>query len=368
MFLLKDEGTTEKYTDYDFIYEGGRIDNWIAFYNNGTKLKGTAVKSIFTHSYSKSSAADEINTYSSMLLPISSEDIALIELNSGIIERDLESLFFSVPEIKNFQQVDVNNSCQELYLINDGAFYNMSARGGGSFYEIQGNYEFAPCRFNGLMNPILFDKASNSLIYATTSSLAPFIESSDAPISCNGMNVNFLWGSSINFKSQSTAWLSYCLLQQTDNDNCLLISISGAYNFNNSNPIKRADILPATLNLVNAEKRAVNADYGVIYFVKDNQLWKYLVDSQYEEAILDLPAGEEVTFMQHIAYPNPMSNTYGADINCFAIATYSEGKYKVWLHEFDGENLKPLNSPTFEGEGRVACINYVKDNTANFLY
>ena len=62
------------------------------------------------------------------------------------------------------------------------------------------------------------------------------------------------------------------------------------------------------------------------------------------------------------------SDVYGAQVNCFAIATYADGKYKVWLHEFDAGNLKPLTKPTFEGNGRVACINYVENNTSNFLY
>lgn len=65
--------------------------------------------------------------------------------------------------------------------------------------------------------------------------------------------------------------------------------------------------------------------------MKDQKLYKYVIDNQHEEAILDLPAGEKVTCMQHIMYPNPMSETYGSKIDCFAIATYANGKYKVWL-------------------------------------
>ena len=367
-FLLKDEGVTEKHTDYDFFYNGGRIDNWIAFYNDGRQLKGSAVKSVFTPNYSKSSEANEINNYLSMLVPVSSEDICLIELNSGVIERDCESLFFSEP-VKNFQNIDVTNSNFEMYLVNDGRFYHMSPLGGGSFYEVSGSYNIAPYRFNGLMNSIFFDEASQSFMYANSTSIAPYIESTDAPISSNAMNADLLWGSSVNFKNQSTGWYSYCLLQQHGPaETYLLAKISGAYNYNNSNPIKEVDNLPATLNLVSAERWAVNADYGIIYFVKDHQLWKYLIDSQYEEAILDLPVGEEITYMRHIAFPNPLSNMYSSEVNCFAIATYADGRYKVWLHEFDGDNLKPLDTPTFEGNGRVACVTYVKDNTSNFPY
>ena len=79
--------------------------------------------------------------------------------------------------------------------------------------------------------------------------------------------------------------------------------------------------------------------------------------------------GEEVTCMQHIIYPNLMSaDDYGSVIDQFAVATYANGKYKVWLYEFDAGNLKPLSKPTFEGNGRVACINYVSGNSSNFLF
>ena len=121
--------------------------------------------------------------------------------------------------------------------------------------------------------------------------------------------------------------------------------------------------------MVTAERWAVNANYGIIYFVKDQKLYRYSIDSGNEEVILDIPAGEEVTCMQHIIYPNLMSaDDYGSVIDQFAVATYANGKYKVWLYEFDAGNLKPLSKPTFEGNGRVACINYVSDNSSNFLF
>ena len=134
------------------------------------------------------------------------------------------------------------------------------------------------------------------------------------------------------------------------------------------NRVEQVDILPSTLNLITAEKWAVNANYGIIYFVKDQKLYRYSVDSGNEEVILNIPAGEKVTCMQHIIYPNLMSTDYGSIIDQFAIATYSNGKYKVWLHEFEAGSLKPLNEPTFEGNGRVTCINYVSGNSSNFLF
>lgn len=367
-YLLKDEGSGEKYTDYDYIYDGGRIDNWIAFYNDGKKLKGEAVKSVFTASYSRETGAG-MYSYSSMLIPVAKEEIAIMDLNSGIQERSFSSLFFDMPVVKDFRNIDVINAGTTLHLINDDKLYTMSTQGAGSFYSLFGNYELAPNRFNGLMSPIFFDDASKSFLYISGNNLAQYIESASAPMTSNNMDADLIWGSSVNFKVQSSGWLSYCLMKRhTVPESYVLVKISGAYNGNNSNPIKQVDVLSSTHGLVTAEKRAVNADYGIIYFIKDHKLYKYIIDNQHEEAILDLPAGEEVTCMQHIAYPNLMANDFGSEINCFAIATYADGKYKVWLHEFDAGDLKPLKVPTFEGSGRVACINYVANNSSNFLF
>lgn len=371
-YLLKDEGSGEKYTDYDFIYDGGRINNWIAFYNDGKKLKGEAVKSIFVPKYSREIGSN-LYDYVCMLTPVAREEIAFVELNSGVVERSFESLFFDLPVNKDFRNIGVSNNGNEIHLINGNDFYFMNAQGAGSFYSSYGEYSVAGYRLNGLQGPILFDNKSESFMYITYGNFNRYIESSTAPVSCNNMNAELIWASSINFKVQTSgvngfAWLAYSLMKKhADPASYMLVKISAA-GYGNSNPIKQVDALPATSGLVTAEMRAVNADYGIIYYVKDHKLYKYIIDNQHEEPILDLPAGEEVTCMQHIAYPNLMATDFGSEINCFAIATYANGKYKVWLHEFDAGDLKPLDEPTFEGSGRVACVNYVEGSTSNFLF
>lgn len=158
-YLLKDEGTGDKYTDYDFIYDGGRINNWIAFYNDGKKLKGEAVKSIFISKYSRETGSG-LYDYTCMLAPVAKEEVSLVELNSGIVERSFESLFFDLPENKDFRNIDVSNNGSEVHLINGNDFYFMNAQGAGSFYPSYGTYEVSDFRLNGLQGPILFDTRS----------------------------------------------------------------------------------------------------------------------------------------------------------------------------------------------------------------
>lgn len=366
-YLLKDEGSTEKYTDYDFIYDGGRIDNWIAFYNDGKKLKGEAVKSIFISKYSDVASGGGYN-YASVLLPLAKEEIVVLDLSSGNIRKPFESLFFESLDVKNFQDISVQNDGVSMNLVNNNSVYSMNATNATSFFALYGQYSFSKS-LNGLQGPNYFDNLSKSFVYVAYQRINRYVDASTAPISCNDMEADMLWESAINFQAQSRGWISYALMKKHSTSDYMLVKLNLSTGWGNSNPIVKVDIIPSTLNFVTAEKRAVNADYGIIYFVKDHKLYKYLIDNQHEEAILDLPAGEEVTCMQHIAYPNQMSSdVYGAQVNCFAIATYADGKYKVWLHEFDAGNLKPLTKPTFEGNGRVACINYVENNTSNFLY
>lgn len=367
-YLLKDEGTTEKYTDYDFIYDGGRIDNWIAFYNDGKKLKGEAVKSIFSAKYSDATTGGGYSNID-VLIPVAKEELAVMEVSSGNVQKPLESLFFESLKVKNFQNIDILNDGVNVNLVNDDAAYCFVTTNATAFYPAYGN-----CRLSkglrGLFDVTYFDDLSKSFVYVIYGNLTRFLESSDAPISCNNMGADLIWSSTVNFKVKfrDWSWLSYALLKKNSEPDSYMILRLSLNDFMHNNPIKSVNILPSTSGLPSAEIIAANANYGVIYFVKDQKLYKYVIDNQHEEAILDLPAGEKVTCMQHIMYPNPMSETYGSKIDCFAIATYANGKYKVWLHEFDADNLKPLTEPTFEGNGRVACINYVESSSSNFVF
>lgn len=365
-YLLKDEGTTEKYTDYDFIYEGGRIDNWIAFYNNGKKLKGEAVRSIFSSKYSDIASGGGYS-YIDVLIPVAKEEIAMLELSSGNVRLPFDSLFFEPLEVKDFQDICIQNDGVSLNLVNNNNVYSMSTQNASAFYEVYGDHSVLK-GIKGLQGPTYFDELSKSFIYVTYGNVNRYAEASTAPISCNEMNADLLWGSAVSHRIESNSWFAYSIIKENTVPNTYKLIKLSLKGFSNPNPIVKVDVIPSTHNILTAEMRAVNADYGIIYFVKDHKLYKYLIDGQYEEAILDLPAGEEVTCMQHIAYPNLMVDDFGSQINCFAIATYADGKYKVWLHEFDAGNLKPLSKPTFEGNGRVACINYVSGSSSNFLF
>lgn len=365
-YLLKDEGTSEKYTDYDFIYDGGRIDNWIAFYNDGKKLKGEAVKSIFSAKYSDATTGGGYSNID-VLIPVAKEELAVMNLNSGKIQLPIESLFFESLEVKNFQDIYIANDEVTVDMVNDYTAYRFITTNATSFYPLYGNYRLSKA-FRALPGTTYFDDLSKSFVYINYGNFARFVESSNAPISCNNMDADLIWSSSVNHKIQNLSWPSYALMKKNSEPDSYMVVKLNLNGFGNDNRIRNVNILPATSGLPTAEARAVNANFGVIYFVKDQKLYKYVIDNQHEEAILDLPAGEKVTCMQHIMYPNPMSETYGSEIDCFAIATYANGKYKVWLHEFDADNLKPLSEPTFEGNGRVACINYVESSSSNFLF
>ena len=366
-YLLKDEEIAgEKYTDYDFIYDGGRIDNWISFYNNGKKLKGEAVKSIFSSSYSDAISGGGYN-YINVLIPVAKEDLSVLEVSSGNIRQSLGTLFFDSLEVKNFQDISIQNDGMTVGLVNNGLYYNLVTQNATSFYASYGDYRVASGIMRGLNGPTFFDEQTESFVYVSSGSINRFPEFS-AELTCNKMNADLLWSSVINFRVQNTKWYAYALMKSHSRQEPYML-VKLRLNWDNStNRVEQVTTLPAALNLLTAERWAVNANYGIIYFVKNQKLYRYSIDSGDEKVILDIPVGEEVTCMQHIIYPNLMSTDFGSLIDQFAIATYANGKYKVWLHEFEAGDLKPLSSPSFEGNGRVACINYVSGNSSNFLF
>jgi hypothetical protein len=72
--------------------------------------------------------------------------------------------------------------------------------------------------------------------------------------------------------------------------------------------------------------------------------------------------------MQHIKYPAPTSGVI-YKVDYLAIATYANGRYKVWLQPISSiGTIQPLGQPNFEGQGRVSCINYLEQGNGSRVF
>jgi hypothetical protein len=101
-----------------------------------------------------------------------------------------------------------------------------------------------------------------------------------------------------------------------------------------------------------------------MYYVTNGKVYKTDVATTTETYQFDVPAGETVTAMQQIRWPETAPS-----VNYIAIATYNGSRYKIWLHTQNGTNdITGLSQPNYEGEGRVSRMIYMENGIGSRVY
>jgi hypothetical protein len=120
---------------------------------------------------------------------------------------------------------------------------------------------------------------------------------------------------------------------------------------------------------MNASVIGGNYDADLIYYAVGDKIYMTDVATTTENLQFTLPAGETVTAIQHLKYPQPATATTPITLSYIAIATYKAGRYKVYLHTLSGTGtISALTQPNFEGDGRVSSVIYMEqgNGTRNF--
>jgi hypothetical protein len=355
-YLLKDNGTT---TDFDFIYTGGRIDNWMAYYNDGKSMTGKSIKAIFAPGFKQSPAATE--TYNALAV-ISDNDAGIYRIDNGKKLMEFDNMFFTKPAVKKPQNIFQPTSTGYLQLINDGDPYFLTKGALFSLATTATNYRLSPVG-SVAAGTVGFDELSKSMI--------TFIDGTVATIPpgatyLRNMDASLVW-------TAGYAGLRSIIITlfKKANGEGRIMKLNGSFGYlaGYSAPIVMdSAIVPATHGLMRADLIAGNHDADYLYYVIGSNLYLTGLPGIAEQLQLTLPAGETVTCMQHIKYPAPASGvTYKVDY--LAIATYANGRYKVWLQPISSiGTIQPLGQPNFEGQGRVSCINYLEQGNGSRVF
>jgi hypothetical protein len=134
--------------------------------------------------------------------------------------------------------------------------------------------------------------------------------------------------------------------------------------------IMNADTLKPQHGLMNASVIGGNYDVDLIYYVVGDRIKMMDVASATENELFTLPAGETVTAIQHIKFPEPTGTPVPpSTVSYIAIATYKAGRYKVYLHPISGTGtLSALPQANFEGEGRVSSVIYMEKGNGTRVF
>ncbi len=354
-YLLKDSGGK---TDFDFVYNGGRIDNWIAFYNGGKSLDGNAIKAVFTPSFKTTVNSTDI--FNAMTV-ISDKDAGIYRIDNGTMVMNFDNMFFSKPATRNLQNVFQSMATTNLGLINDNKAYSMTK--GALFTDMPPTYKVSAIASVGAMD-IGFDENSKSIILYNGVNFAALSSNGN---DLKNMNAELIW---MNGYAGARS-VAMTLFRMPDGRG-LLIKLNAQYGYlaGYSSPLIMArDTVPATHGLMSASVIGGDYDADYIFYAKGNGIYLTDVATLQENLQVTLPAGETITCIQHIKYPQPASATVAITTDFLAVASYANGHYKIWLYKISSTGtIQPLSQPNFEGEGRVANITYMEQGSGSRVF
>ncbi|QEH42485.1 PKD-like family lipoprotein [Chitinophaga sp. XS-30] len=346
-YLLKDH---EGKTDFDFIHSTGRIDNWISFYNEGASLAGNAVKAVFVPSFKMAlSSTDLFNTFA----VLSDQDAGIYRIDNGTKVLGFDDMFFTKPATHKPQNLLQSMNSNNVRLINDGKAYAMTK---GALFSAMPpvNYQLSPVAAVGALD-MGFDNNTRSMVLFDGAYFASM--GNNAAILKN-MHASLEWMT--GYAGRRSVALA---LFRNPQDTGYLIKMDVRYGqlIGSGTLILATDTLPPQHGLMSADAIGGNYDADYIYYALGNRVYLTDVATTTESLQVTLPAGETVTCIQHIKYPQPVSTTVPTTTNVLAIASFANGRYKVWLHAISSTGtIQALSQPDFEGEGRIANITYME--------
>jgi len=353
-YFLKDNGVT---TDFDFVHKEGRIDNWIAYYNDGRSLQGKAVKAVFATNYKNTLAGSDLY---SVFLVGSERDAMILRVDNGKIVKDFDNMFFTKPAVRKVQNVLQPVSTFEMNLINDGKMYTMN-KGALFANPPASNYILSPVAAVGAVI-LAFDDVTKTVIGFASSA---FTTQNAAASALKNMNADPIWyGIYPGLRGAGLA-----LFRKADKDG-FLVKLNATYGplAGLSNSIVGSKVVPAAHGLMSADVIGGNYDADYIYYAKGNLIYMTDYASLPESLQITLPAGEVVTCIQHVKYPLPASGVIST-VDFLAIATYTAGNYKVYLHPISSiGTIQPLAKPNYEGTGRISTIQYLEQGSGSRVF
>lgn len=361
-YLVKDNAGK---TDMDFIHSAGRIDNWIAFFN-GKSLDGDYVGGQFI-SGMKPTATSQIS-YPALMVA-SKNDVAIYRVDNGSMLMNFDNMFFSKPAVRKPMGLSHPSAGNQVNFINDGKAYNLIK--GTLFANLPSavsgiNYTAISGFTASVAMDLAWDPARKTIFGLNSGNYTELtVNATNLAGKLKNVNGNLQWMT--GYTGNRSVGL---LLFRNPQDTGYLYKIDGSYGpvaLGSGKLILNADTLKPQHGLMNASVIGGNYFIDLIYYAKGDKICMTDVASASETELFQLPAGETVTAIQHVVYPQMTFNPpVSPSVTYIAIATYKAGRYKVYLHTISGTGtISAVTQPSFEGEGRVANVIYMEQGNGS---
>jgi hypothetical protein len=271
-------------------------------------------------------------------------------------------MFFGKPATRKLQNVFQPMNTNNLTVINDGRAYMMTK--GALFTDMPQTYTRLSSWVGVASMDLGWDQSSKSIIFYNGIRFAtPASNGEDL----KNMKADLKWLT--GYAGQRSVALA---LFKTEDGKGVLFKINALYQYLSGSEkalIMARDTIELTHGLMNANIIGGNYDSDFIYYAVGNKIYMTDVATVQERLQVTLPAGETVTAIQHVKYPQPVNINVPSTTDCLAIATYANGQYKVYIHKISSTGtIQPVNTPSFEGDGRVKTIIYMEKGAGSRVF
>lgn len=389
-YVLK--ATAEGTTDMDGFFTnsgGSQITTNIITAKNGTALSGLPVDLGFTGFYTwYNPATKSFVSTNTCLIPVSTKEAMAYRIKDEKILANTEQLFFDPPALaaRNFQSLVCDPNL--MGILNNGKIAGMNPSSNSFLPERSGDYSLspsftiAPYKYNNSnLGYILgFDQLTESFInvrykqtdinYFPDAYLAGSKFAYPYNLSSKRMGGQLVFVGNTDGTLDSLAssnGRAYGLLKKDNSNDMFLVGLNtelllparygnGAYS-----PVAFKQELPASSypELASASLYAIHKNNPILYFAKGGTIGYYDIGTQVYNPAMYSFSGEEITYLKFIdaQYDNISANNF----RNLVVATYLNGKYKIYRFNVLGNSLVPAQN-IMEGTGKVKSLIYAVPN------
>lgn len=307
-----------------------------------------------------------------VLIPMSEEEMFLLRYEDLEVLKDFKSLFYEeVPEKlapnfwittdfsnwfgNNGQVFQIHNLYPNTGMFGVAQLGSKNSKLSNHYIQIQGGDE-----------PLLFDETNSTFVTLNehSSYIAGFKdkgqrESIEYPL-CRNMNADLLYlgRQSRGYDSNGTG---IALLKNKTTDELTLghFELSSLTTTEKPNPLYQLDNLNS-VQLHNASSYAVNRDYEFLYYGVGSTLRVLNFENYTEDIVLDMPEGEDITYINHYQYDASWGEEEELDPHWekLVLATFDGVNYRIYLYDLQAG--APVGEPEIiKGTGKVKHLLYM---------
>lgn len=238
--------------------------------------------------------------------------------------------------------------------------YNQIAGKWGYGLSLDGAMDLSDQFLPDYTRGLLFDKNSMSFLYYTYGGVLYNVSDTDASETVYAVKPN-----NMDCYPLKITWKGYTVMDNINKQERYIIKLWDLFNSRASNtlynpidPAVDTISVAACPEFYKSEIFAGDKDHTVFYYGNEDKVSMYNMVAKTETASIATFDGEEITYIKNYCWSSSSDADY--NFNYLVVATYKDGRYKVYMYSLISGIPDPSIEPIiYEGEGKITDMCYV---------